>query len=376
MTLFQSHCVAKHSRRKKKKKKKLLQILLLLRLKVMVRERNYVTNVCLSCPHKSAWMKVYEEGIDQNFINLTSLNRKAFDELLILFAPHYDAIGKWKPGGSGRPRKLIEPHSVLGMLLSFYTDSCGLKTLCLNFGVPPSTASRTLKKAEACLLLALESTPSALILWPTVDEQVEWARLVEAKNSLVKGRWGFIDGKNYKVQKPSCAELQNAMYNGWLHATLITGVLCFGANGTLVWGKHNVVGSWNDGDMSRPFQRKIARTDINVDGHGVLSDSAFPVSGDCFRRIMTPLKENEELKITDPEVRQMALKLSNAITSMRQPAEWGMGAVEKVYRRLLLPLPYDKVVRGNRLRIIHKLYNFRVRTTGISQIKNYFYTEN
>jgi hypothetical protein len=61
--------------------------------------------------------------------------------------------------------------------------------------------------------------------------------------------------------------------------------------------------------------------------HGVLSDSAFPVSGDCFRRIMTPLKENEEFKIVDPVARQMALKVRAAITSMRQPAEWGMGAL-------------------------------------------------
>lgn len=51
------------------------------------------------------------------------------------------------------------------------------------------------------------------------------------------------------VQKPSSIDHQNACYNnGWLHATLITGVLCFGVD-TLIWGKHNCVGSWNDGDM-------------------------------------------------------------------------------------------------------------------------------
>ena len=152
----------------------------------------------------------------------------------------------------------------------------------------------------------------------------------------------------------------------------MTGVLCFGATGLLVWGKHNVVGSWNDGDMSRPFQEKISRTDINVDGHGVLSDSAFPVSGDNFRRIVTPMKEGDSDKIRDPVVRNYVERLNGAITSMRQPAEWGMGAVEKVYRRLLLPLPYDQEVRGQRLRTIYMLYNFRVRTVGISQIRNYF----
>jgi hypothetical protein len=59
---------------------------------------------------------------------------------------------------------------------------------------------------------------------------------------------------------------------------------------------------------------------------------------------------------------------------MRQHAEWGMGAVEKIYRRLLLPLPFDQEVRGRRLAIIFKLYNYRVRTTGFS-IKNIFESE-
>jgi hypothetical protein len=356
-------------------KSRLRKCLLLMRIKLTLRERNYVTCDCLRKPSASSWNKLYAEGNDKNFIAVTSLHRRAFHQLLVLFAPHYEASGKWQPGGNGRPRKLVESHAVLGLLLSFYCDSCGMKSLCLQFGLPPSTACRTLEKAEVCLLACLRQSPMAKVYWPTLEEQRHMGLLVERKNSLIKGRWGFIDGKNYKVQKPSCSDLQNAMYNGWLHCTLITGVLCFGANGLLVWGKHNVVGSWNDGDMSRPFQEKIARPDINLDRHGVLSDSAFPVSGDCFRRIMTPLKNNEEDRIADPMARQMAILMSAAITSLRQPAEWGMGAVEKVYRRLLMPLPYNQERRGQRLRIIYSLYNFRVRSTGISQIKNYFEEE-
>ena len=85
--------------------------------------------------------------------------------------------------------------------------------------------------------------------------------------------------------------LQNAMYSGWLHATFITRVLCFGVDGCIAWGKHNCVGSWNDGDMSRLFQEKLCNLIINVDNHGVLADSAFPVSRKDFGRIITPLKQ-------------------------------------------------------------------------------------
>ena len=69
--------------------------------------------------------------------------------------------------------------------------------------------------------------------------------------------WGFIDGKNYKIQKPSDSEQQNSMYNGWLHQAFVTGVMCFGADGTIIWGKHNFSGSWNNGDMSRKFIEKL-----------------------------------------------------------------------------------------------------------------------
>lgn len=49
-----------------------------------------------------------------------------------------------------------------------------------------------------------------------------------------------------------------------------------------------------------------------------------------------------------------------------------MGAACKLYRTLTLPLPYNQDVRALRLDNILRLHNYRVRTTGISQIKNTF----
>jgi hypothetical protein len=110
------------------------------------------------------------------------------------------------------------------------------------------------------------------------------------------------------------------MYNGWLHSVFVTGCFLYGVDGCLVWARHNFVGSWNDGDTSRDLQIKLADETINVDGHGVLSDSAFPVSEICFNRILTPLKENDYLK--HPRHRHGLLRrISSAITSMRQSAE-------------------------------------------------------
>jgi hypothetical protein len=127
------------------------------------------------------------------------------------------------------------------------------------------------------------------------------------------------------------------------------------------------------GEMSRGFRTKLADPLRNVPGHGVLSDSAFPVSGDMFGRIMTPLKDGDLLR-AHPWARPALLQFSNAITSMRQSTEWGMGAVCKVNRILNNRLSWNQSKRGRLLNILHKLYNYRVRTTGISEIKNYFDT--
>lgn len=78
---------------------------------------------------------------------------------------------------------------------------------------------------------------------------------------------------------------------------------------------------------------------------GVLADSAFPVRKELFGRIRTPLKKGD-LERASPECRAGLAKMSAAITSLRQAAEWGMGSTPKVFRRLQLPLPYNPKVRG------------------------------
>ena len=159
--------------------------------------------------------------------------------------------------------------------------------------------------------------------------------------------------------------------DGLLHAALVTGVLCYGVDGTLIWGKHNIVGSWNDGDMCRDLMIKLLNRDKTKEHHGIVSDTAFPRSRECEGLIITPLKEGE-LERANPIHQARMLRESSAVTSLRQACEWGMGSAPKTFRQLQLPLPYNPEIRAQRLENIYRLYNYRVRTTGISQIKNVF----
>ena len=128
---------------------------------------------------------------------------------------------------------------------------------------------------------------------------------------------------------------------------------CFSADGVIIWANLNYFGSWNDGEMSRVFGEKLSDPTRNVDGHGVLSDSAFPVSREMFGRIITPLK-NGDLEKAHKDARPSLIRPSSAITSMRQSAEWGMGAVSIVYRILLVKLSYDKKRRSKLLTVTHR----------------------
>lgn len=320
----------------------------------------------LTCP----WRRIYLDGDDAAFLAVTGLSRPAFSLLLVAFSRHYTHAFTTAQGG--RPARLVDKADALAVVLRFFVEPCTWKALAQIHGLPRSTLNRTLLKAEVALLAAVRELPEACIRWPTLEEQILWAQLVKLKESAVLGRYGFVDGKNFRVQKPTNAELQNAMYNGWLHATLITGVILFGVDGCIAWVKHNFVGSWNDGEISRALQMKLLRDDINAPGHGVLADTAFPVSDGLEGRIMTPAKEGE-IERAPRNQQYVLLRLSAAITAVRQAAEWGMGAVEKPFQRLKEPLSFNPETRARRLETVFRLYNFRVRTTGISQIRTYFF---
>jgi hypothetical protein len=294
------------------------------------------------------------------------LTRASFEQLLGAFKLFYINESSSKKGG--RSPCVKDHYCILGLLFHTYCSPDERKTWSEMFGIAPTTLDRTLLKAEEALLLTLEFLPEVVIEWPSHQLQIELALKVQRKEPLITGRWGFADGKNYDVMTAGNADIQNGTYNGWLHRALITGVALFGADGCIMWAKLNYFGSWNDGETSFMMRRKVADFKKNVDGHGILTDSAFPCSGSMFGRIMTPEKEGE-LERAPRNNRKILLALWGAITSMRQSAEWGMGAVSKVYRVLNRKLDYNPIVRGRLLLVLHKLYNYRVRTTGIIMCK-------
>ncbi|ETI43039.1 hypothetical protein F443_11933 [Phytophthora nicotianae P1569] len=369
LLLFMGEALAKYEKEVVDAREEVFQLIIKEEWRIAMRSQHYLTVSCLDKPNESAWMSLYTSGNDKNFLNATSLTRASFSRLLRRFARFYKIL---PPSSRGRPPKLQYLHQVLGLVLCYYVGSMENSTLSMLFGMPPSTLNRTLRKAEEALAVALSGFSPARIAWPSPSRQVGLARLVEAREPLLKTTFGFIDGKNLRVMQPSNADLQNAMYNGWLHAVFVTGTICFAADGCIIWSRHNCAGSWNDADTSLGFRTKLLDPTFCPDPRmNVVSDSAFPCSTEMTGRILTPLKEGGIERI-QPGLRSAARTLHNAIISVRQAAEWGMGSIQKVYSRLNLPLPYDPELRGLRINNMFRIVNYRVRTVGISQIRTTF----
>ena len=142
-------------------------------------------------------------------MNRVRIDRASFDSLLQYFSQNYAA----NEGGRGRPRKKTNAET-LGILLQYFGGTMLNGSLCLTFGVPPASLSRMLTEGTVALLEALRSHPDARITWPSKRLQRKWAELAKLKEPLIENVWGFVDGKNLRVQSPSPIDLQNAYYSG------------------------------------------------------------------------------------------------------------------------------------------------------------------
>ncbi|ETP46619.1 hypothetical protein F442_07154 [Phytophthora nicotianae P10297] len=207
--LLVGEAVQRHEQELKEARREVFAMLIEDAWRTAMRSRHYLTSQCLDTPSESAWMVLFEYGSDLNFLNATSLTRTAFRQLLHRFAACYTIRD---PNSRGRPPKLQYLHQVLGLVLVFYTGSMEQSTLSMLFGVPPSTLSRTLQRAERVLNQALNDYKPSRIAWPSPAHQAKLAKLVEAREPMLKHTFGFIDDKNLRVG-PAAIECGHAKRN-------------------------------------------------------------------------------------------------------------------------------------------------------------------
>jgi hypothetical protein len=271
----------------------------------------------------------------------------------------------------GRPASL-DTKGKLALLLYHLHGKMDQRDLCQIFGIIPSTCSVTLSTMMPLLLEILKQEKDARIQYPQEEAEFKaFADQIAVRHpDLPCNVFGFMDGVFFRNLNHPDKLIQNGYYNGWKSGTSVTNVLVFTPDGCICWAAINRPGSWHDARVVIPLYDKLQNH--TPPGYKLIADAAF---NDRNQRnhIITPFKKGQFEQV-DPAPLQAQLALHFAIVSARQPAEWGMRALQAAFPRLNVPLSASNTAYNQTLLslCIH-LYNFRTRRLGmLNQIQTVF----
>jgi hypothetical protein len=375
--------VRARARARKRRRLKALEMAIAAMKTVLVmnslRTRHYITRSDLLPIRATPWRHLCASHQDMGALQLMGLTWRAFGDLLSVFAPvleqqwqrEFSSPANWR--GSGRKR-IMNSADILGLTLCWLHVPSYNVMIMLVFGLCPSTLSRYLKRGRRALLTAFKKHPAARIAWPTAEEMQQYSHLISLRQPDLHGVFGFVDGLNLAMFEPPYGALQNAYYNGWLSGCFCSSLFCFAPDGTIIWCTINFPGSWADGELAK---RLYSLLETVPPGFFIAADCAFN-RADMAGKIIRPLKSDELTRYADSvSVRAFVahVKRHRLALSIRQGAEWGMGAMQGMCGRLRHRLSSNSAVRRELLELCSHYFNFRTRTVGLNQISTVYHPE-
>ncbi|KDN40849.1 hypothetical protein RSAG8_07867, partial [Rhizoctonia solani AG-8 WAC10335] len=251
-------------------------------------------------------------------------------------------------------------------------DECGLQVI---FAIIPSTVSRYVNFAMEIMLEMLRRIPQARIEWPDEQLMQKYSDVITNRHDdaeYLDGAFGFMDGLNLPVQTSFIdPKLQEAYFNGWLHAHVVGNVLVFAPDGTIIAARINTPGSWHDSRIALPIYDQLRGN--TPEGFFLIADSAFPKltigeGNNLDQKIKVPLKAGAKVRGTAEYIDQVTQE-SAEVTSVRQAVEWGMRAIKGCFSRLYVPMDINNSEkRATLIETCFRLHNVRTRLVGINQI--------
>lgn len=286
-------------------------------------------------------------------------------------------------------RRSLDAAGALGLVLRYLSSTMLDVSLCEIFALIPVSVYRYITFSLPLLLRVLRRLPESQISWPRGLEFEEQNALIVARHPRLTGAFGSMDGLNLPLQVSSDEDIENATYNGWLHAHFISSVFAFGADGeshyyftpnqnpltlfggTIIACNLNAPSSWHDSRVAQPVYQKLQRQ--TPEGYYLVTDTAFPRgSNQIAGRIKAPLKQNSQLPV-DERSQNEVLEFNRQLLSYRQTAEWGMRSLQGSFGRLRVPLTINyNSHRAYILETITRLHNLRTRCVGINQIRSVY----
>ncbi|KAG8719902.1 hypothetical protein FRC08_001719 [Ceratobasidium sp. 394] len=185
----------------------------------------------------SGWLALYNSQEDNGFILTMGMDKMAFNYILDAgFREGWDNLtitrGNVNPLGKPRPgARSLDAAGGLGVTLYYLCCTAGDTAIEQIFALVPATLSRYLNFTIPLLLDVLRTMPKAQFVWPTPEEMRESSELIHARHRKIDGAFGFMDGLNLPCKTSSDALEQNAMYNGWCRAHIVSNIIVFDPKG-------------------------------------------------------------------------------------------------------------------------------------------------
>ena len=167
------------------------------------------------------------------FMSHFGLDPRSIDILHRLFDSMYPP-----PPRTGRPRQLSSQAVLAATLLWFHTTT-KQELIGSIFGVMVATINRAINKGIDILdeLFRTVNDRRWRIRWPSTRKMQSFARMIQFREPMLEGVFGFVDGLNLKIQEPGDVNTQNAYYNGWKSACFASQVIVFTPDGRICWMK-------------------------------------------------------------------------------------------------------------------------------------------
>ncbi|EUC62819.1 DDE family endonuclease [Rhizoctonia solani AG-3 Rhs1AP] len=328
----------------------------------------------------SGWQSIYQSREDRAYIHVLGIDVGTFDYLMdsgFREAWNLRPIKRTDTDQTGASRigaRSLDAAGGLGLALHFLCSTMSEVSLQIIFALVPSTVSRYIDFALDILLEVLTQVPEGRLVWPTQQVMQANSKLINDTHpnaKYLKGAFGFMDGLNLPVTASYDKDEQNANYNGWLHSHVVSNVIVFSPDGTIMTAVINAPGSWHDSNVARPIYGLLREKTPN--GFFLIADSAFPRLGvGESQKIKVPLKKNAVIPGNEHEKRRKQRE-SREVTIARQAVEWGMRALQGCFSRLYMPMDtHNTEGRARLLQTCMRLHNLRTERVHINQIKSVY----
>ena len=339
------------------------------------RQRNLPRSALVD-PFHSPWMVLFRSGEDQPLITTTGFDHRAFEGLVAIFKPWFDAHTPWvgandgtkfKPLRSACGRKrILDASTCLGLVLSWFRFRGAEWILQGWFGLTGGHANTWLRFGRRGLLLLLWNNEYARIEQPSDEKIILYQEQVVQKHPLLHDVYCVCDGLKLAFQASSDDNEQGMFYNGWTHGHYVTNLFVFAICGRIIMTIVNVPGSIHDSTLA---EWGHIYTDLAViydrTGGVCCVDSAF-----CSKSNPFILKSSNNYQVNEDA---LGLLRREQATSLRQAAEWGMRAIQSAFPRLKDTIKFEE--HGERkvfLSLLPLLYNYRLATVGLNQLRNVY----